>query len=225
MSRCIHVVLADDHEIVLMGARTALSSEPEVEVVGEARDGAQARELVERLRPEVLVLDLQMPKIAGMKVLGYVARRCSRTAVVVYSGFGSEACIATAMNLGARGFVLKEARVSELVTAVRAAAAGRCYLAPPIERAAVEAQGWRPGQSCQDLYQSLSPRERQVLPLLATGLSTAQTAARLRIGPRTVETHRAHLLQKLRLRNTGELIRYVFQHGLMPSPWERGGRS
>ena len=200
------LVVADDHRIVREGLRAVLAAEPDFRLVGEAGDGLEALRLVERLRPDVLVLDLRLPGLGGVEVARRVARRCPRTAVVVLSMHCDPSYVAEALRAGARAYVPKDAGVEELVRAVRAAAAGEEYLSPALPREAI-AELRR--QDAPDPYAALTPREREVLQLTAEGCSCNEVARRLFISPRTVETHRANVMRKLGVRNQKELIRYA----------------
>jgi two-component system, NarL family, response regulator NreC len=213
----ITILLADDHQVVRQGLRAVLGAEPGFSVVGEAADGLEAVALVERLGPQVLVVDIAMPGLGGLDVVREVARRSPRTRTVVLSMHGDEANVLAALREGALGFVLKEASAAELARAVREAAAGRRYLSPPLTDHAIEAYARRSASdSPADPYDSLTTREREVLQLVAEGLTSAQAAERLNVSPRTAEHHRASVLKKLGLHGTADLARYAAERGLLP---------
>ena len=212
----ITIVAADDHEVTLIGIRRLLEAEPDFEVVGEATDGLAVAPLVERLRPAVLVLDLKMPGINGLEITRLVTERAPKTRVVFLSIYGNESYVVEALRNGASAYVLKDAVAAELVRAIRAALAGRRYLSPPLSDDAIDAYLQRAQESPADLYETLTAREREVLHLTAQGNTTPEIATRLFLSQRTVETHRANLMRKLRLRNHAQVIRYALQRGLVP---------
>lgn len=207
------MVLADDHRIVREGLRALLRLEPTVRLVGEAEDGLEALRLVERHRPDVLVLDLMMPRLGGLEVTRRVTGLSPRTRVVILSMHADEAYVAEALRAGAAAYVLKGSGAEELLHAVREAAAGRRFLSPPISAEAVRicAEQLR---TTADPFGTLTDREREVLQLTAEGNSGAAVARLLFISPRTVESHRANLMRKLGVRNQKELVRYAAVRGL-----------
>lgn len=220
----VRILLVDDHAIVRQGLRALLASEPGFAVVAEASDGLRALELVDRLQPDVAVVDLAMPGLDGLDVVREIVRRSTRTCAVVLSMHGDEPHVLEALRLGALGFVLKDASAVELVRAVREAAAGRRYLSPPLSDRAVQAYARREAASASDdPYAMLTSREREVLHLVAEGLTTAQAAERLHISPRTAEHHRASVMRKLGLHRTADLVRYVAERGILPKTPRRGG--
>ncbi|MFQ5898621.1 MAG: response regulator [Candidatus Methylomirabilia bacterium] len=210
------ILLADDHHVVRQGLRALLEAEPEFSVVGEAADGLEVPELVERLKPKVLVLDLMMPGLDGLEVTRRVRQRSAQTRIVILSMYANEAYVLQALRNGAAGYVLKDATAAELVQAVREAAAGRRHLSRPLSERAIEAYVWKAHTATLDLYEPLTTREREVLHLAAEGYSNPQIAARLLISPRTAETHRANLMRKLRLNTQTDLIRYAMRRGILP---------
>jgi two-component system response regulator NreC len=209
------IVLAEDHHVVRQGLRALLQAEPEFSVVGEAGDGLEAVRLVERIKPDVLVLDLILPGLNGLEVTRQVSQRSPATRVVVLSMHAAEAYVLEALKNGAAGYVLKDASAADLVRAVHEAAAGRHYLSPPLSERAVEAYTRKAQAATLDPYETLTTREREVLHLAAEGHSNAEIAERLVISPRTVETHRASLMRKLDLQSQTDLIRYALQRGII----------
>ena len=210
------IVLADDHGIVRQGLRALLEAEPDLAVVGEAGDGLEALRLVERLAPAVLVADVMMPGLTGLQVTREIQRRWPRTRVVILSMYANEAYVLEALRSGAAGYVLKEAGATDLVRAVREAAAGGRYLSPPLSERAIEAYVERAQATPPDPYDTLTTREREILQLTADGLSSPLVAERLAISPRTVETHRANLMRKLNLRRQADLVRYALERLIVP---------
>ena len=210
------IVLADDHHVVRQGLRALLEAEPGFSVVAEAADGLAAADLVERLKPNVLVLDLMMPRLGGLEVARQVRQRSPQTRVVVLSMHANEAYVLEALRNGVAGYVLKESTAADLVQAVREAVAGRRYLSPPLSERAIELYVQKAQATIPDIYETLTSREREVLHLVAEGYSNADIAARLSIARRTAETHRARVMRKLGLRNQTELIRYALRRGILP---------
>jgi DNA-binding NarL/FixJ family response regulator len=210
----ITIVLGDDHKIVLRGLRALLEAQPGLAVIGEATDGLKVAGLVERLKPDVLVLDLVMPGLGGFDVTRRLAKRLPKTHIVILSMYSSEAHVVEALRSGASAYVLKDASAEDLVTAIREAAAGRRFLSAPFSNDVIESFLSRPGGI--DPYDTLTPREREVLHLVAEGLTSGAIASRLFISPRTAESHRANLMRKLGLRSRTDLVRFAFQRGLVP---------
>ncbi len=209
------IVLADDHNVVRQGIKSLLAGEPDFEVVGEACDGFEASALVERLKPDVAVLDLMMEGINGLEVARQIKKRCPSTRVVVLSMYGNEGYVLEALQAGVKGYVLKGSTSEDLVRAIREAVAGRHYLSPPLSETAIQAYMARSQGSAMDPYDKLTTREREVLHLAAQGCNNAEIAERLYISRRTVEVHRASMMQKLNLNNQTELIRYALQRGIL----------
>jgi DNA-binding NarL/FixJ family response regulator len=213
----ITIVLADDHHVVRQGLRLLLAAEPDMQIVGEAADGLEASQLVERLQPNILVLDLMMRGINGLEVTREVSKHSPKTKVVILSMYGKEAYVLEALRAGAKAYVLKEATSDELVRAIREAAVGHRYLSSSLSEHAIEAYMQKTGEAAPDPYDTLTTREREVLHLSAQGGTNADIAARLYISRRTVEAHRASMMQKLGLRTQTDLIRYALQRGILPS--------
>ena len=209
------IVLADDHQIVRQGLQVPLKAEPDLSVIGETGDGLEAVALVERLKPDVLIIDLMLPGLNGLEVTRQVNQRWPQTRVVILSMHVNEAYVLEALRNGAAAYVLKESSITDLVQAVREAAAGRHYLSPPLSEPAIEAYLQKATASL-DSYETLTTREREVLQLAAEGYSSSDIAARLSISPRTAEAHRANLMRKLGLRTQSDLIRYALQRGILP---------
>lgn len=209
------IVLADDHHVVRQGLRALLEAEPAFRVIGEAGDGLDAVQQVERLRPDVLVLDLMMPGLSGLEVTRQVRQRSPKTRVVILSMHANEAYVLEALRAGAAAYVLKESTSVELVHAIHEAIAGRRYLSPPLSERAIEVYVQKTKEAMQDAYEELTTREREVLHLAAEGLTNAEIATRLSLSPRTIEGFRTNLMHKLELRNQTDLIRYALQRGII----------
>ncbi len=204
----ITVVIADDHLVVRRGLRAVLEDQPDISVVGEAADGRAALTLVAALDPDLLVLDLVMPRLDGLQVLGELTSRGARTRVVVLSMHADDACVVAALQAGAMAYVVKDARACELVEAVRQASANRRFLSSQLPERREGGLGNR-GTPPADAYDVLTAREREILHLAAQGLTNPEIGRRLAISRRTAETHRANLLRKLGLKGSRELMRYA----------------
>ncbi len=210
------LVLADDHQIVRQGLRALLAAEPDLDVVGEAADGLAVVSLVERLRPDVLIVDLMMPGLSGLEVTRQVRQRSPHTQVIILSMHASEAYVFEALRNGAAAYVLKDVSTADLVHAVHEVMAGRHYLSPPLSERAIMAYIQQAQAAAPDPYESLTTREREVLHLAAQGCSNPEMATRLGISARTVENHRANVMHKLRLQTQTDLIRYALRRGIIP---------
>lgn len=216
----ITIVLADDHPIVRQGIRALLDTQPDYEVVAEVDDGLAAIETVERLKPDVLIVDVMMPGLNGLEVTRRVRERLPQTRVIVLSMHSNEPYVLEALRNGATAYVLKATSTSSLMEAIQAAAAGKRYLSPPLTERAIDAYIQRAKTVSSewdkaDSYEMLTTREREVLQLAAEGLSNIQIGERLTISPRTAETHRTNLMRKLKLRSQTDLVRYSMERGLI----------
>jgi DNA-binding NarL/FixJ family response regulator len=211
----ISVLLADDHEVVRRGVRALLESEGGFAVVGEVVDGRDVLAAVERLRPDVLVLDLMMPGLSGLEVLKALAPRRLPTRVVVLSMHAGEAYVAAALQYGALASVVEDAGGSELLQAVRRAAADQPFSSAPLSESRNHACAQQIDSASKDPYDTLSGREREVLELAAKGLTNQEIGGRLSISRRTAETHRSNLMRKLGLKGEKDLIRYAIRRGII----------
>jgi DNA-binding NarL/FixJ family response regulator len=212
----MRVLLADDHGIVRRGMKSLLELEPEVEVVGEAADGAECLRLVESLEPDVAILDIAMPRLNGIEVTARALKQEPRLKVIILSMYADESYVVRALGAGARAYLLKDATEDDLIPAVRAVAAGRSFFSPAVSRLLLEDYVRQLKQrGLEDSYHLLTDREKEVLQLLAEGRSNKEVAAVLDLGVSTVETHRANLMQKLSLRNTAEIVLYAVRKGVI----------
>ena len=212
----IKILLAEDHHIVREGLRRVLEAVEDFRVAGETGDGSAVVDLVERTKPDVLVLDLMLPGLGGLEITRRLRERCPGTAVVILSMHDNEAYVLEALEAGARAYVLKDAESKELIRGIREAVAGRHYLTPPLDEYVVEGYLKRSRERGVDPYDTLTAREREVLHLVAEGHTSSIIAERLFISPRTVEAHRANLMHKLGLRSRTDLIRYAIERGIVP---------
>jgi len=209
------IVLADDHHVVRKGMRAVLEAEPGFNLVGEASDGLETVQLVEQLRPDVLVLDLMMPGLNGIEVTRQVGKRSPQTRVLILSMHADDDYVLEALRNGATGYVLKDTGVAELVKAVHEVAAGRRYLSSVLAERAIDAYVRQTQESTLDRYETLTDREREVLHLAAEGLTNTEVADRLSISPRTAESHRGNMMRKLGLRTQTDLVLYALRRGIM----------
>ena len=211
----ITIVLADDHTIVRQGLRVLLEAEPDFSVVGESADGLEVAGLVERLHPDVLVLDIMMPGTSGLEVTWQVHESSPETRVIILSMHSNEAYVLAALRNGAAGYVLKDSSASDLLEAVREVSLGRRYLSPPLSEPALEKYLEKTRSAPVTIHDSLTSREREVLQLAAGGHTSSEIATLLAISPRTAEAHRANLMRKLGLRAQADLVRYALQQGII----------
>ncbi len=192
-----------------------LADDPDFAVVGEAGEGVETTLLVERLQPDVLIVDMAMPGLNGAEVARQVGKRSPRTRVIMLSMHDSEPYVLEALRAGALAYVLKDSTAQDLVNAVRSAVAGRRYLSPRIAERFIDAYLEHLSTSPQDPLDTLTLREREVFLLAAQGRSSSEIAQQLFISRRTVETHCANVIRKLGVKNKAELIRYAVQRGLL----------
>jgi DNA-binding NarL/FixJ family response regulator len=211
----IRVTLADDHNLVRSGIRALLERLPDVEVVGEASDGREALALIARERPDIAFLDIAMPELNGLEAAPRIARESPRTRVVILSMHAHEKQVAQALQLGVAGYVLKDSFVDELPVLIRAVMRGESYLSPGISKQVVEALRSRLGVDPTAEPEVLTPRQREILQLVAEGKSTKEIASALELSIKTVETHRAQIMSRLQIRDVAGLVRYAIRMGLV----------
>jgi DNA-binding NarL/FixJ family response regulator len=213
----IRVLLADDHQLVRQGLRSLLRHEAGVDVVAEAANGRDAVRLAAALKPDVVLMDIRMPDLNGIEATRQITRRSAGTRVIGLSGHGTPELVGPMFAAGAAGYVPKDSAFDELATALRAVAAGRTY-AGPAGAAGLRAEGAGRDEaaaaSAASAFASLSPREREVLQLLAEGASTKQVARRLGVGVKTAESHRFNLIRKTGISSIAELTKYAIREGL-----------
>ncbi len=210
----IHVLVADDHTIVREGVSLLLQSEPDIEVVGEARNGREAVDKALQLRPDVVLMDMAMPELNGLEATKQIKGARSEAHVLVLTVHESDEYFFQALQAGASGYVLKGATSAELVAAVRAVYSGGIYLHPAVAEKLV-AEYLKRDSSQTNQHDSLTPREKEVLILIAEGATNQKIASKLVLSASTVQTHRANIMEKLNLHNRAELIKYAIRQGLI----------
>jgi DNA-binding NarL/FixJ family response regulator len=212
----IRVLLADDHSLLRAGLRALLSGFEGVEVVGEAGDGREALQLLKQLAPDVLMTDIAMPGLNGLEAAARVAQDFPEIRVLILSMHATEEYVLRALRAGAAGYLLKEADPTELELALRAVARGETYLTPSVSKHVITDYLMRLGDqsTSADL---LTPRQREILQLIAEGHSTKEIASLLHLSIKTVETHRAQLMERLDIRDVAGLVRYSIRIGLVCS--------
>jgi two-component system, NarL family, response regulator NreC len=212
----INIILADDHLMVRKGIKALLSSESDFRIVGEAEEGLETLELVEKLQPEILVLDLMMTGINGLEVTRQLNFKGFKTNIVILSMHNNETYVQETLRFGAKAYILKDSSPEELVHAIREVLSGRRYLSPSLTERAIEAYTQKYEAYTNNPFNQLTTREREILQFSAQGYSNNDIASRLFISPRTVDTHRTNLMRKLELHNHTQLIRFAIQQGIIP---------
>ena len=213
----ISIVIAEDHQVVRQGVKLILETESDFRLTAEAGDGLEAIRLVERHQPDILVLDLMLPKVHGLEVARQLKRTVTKTKIIILSMHADEPYVIEALRNGADGYVLKNSSGAELVKAIRKVMTGRRYLSGALSEQTIARYLRNPADATLDPYETLSSRERVVLQMIAEGHSSAEIAARLFISPRTAETHRANLMQKLNLHSQVELVRFAIRKKIIPA--------
>ncbi len=218
MENRVRIVLADDHTILREGLRALLSADPNFDIVGEAQDGREAVRCVEKLGPDLLLMDLSMPRMSGMDAISEIKKRFPETKIIALTVHKTEEYLLTTLQAGVDGYVLKDATHDELVMAIHNVMAGKPYLSPGISEKVIE--GYLEGKEDSlsvSSWQKLSQREREVLKLIAEGYKNKEIAEDLCISLKTVEKHRANLMKKLDLHNAAGLTVYAVEKGLVSS--------
>lgn len=210
----IRILIADDHEVVRRGLRALLETKPGWEVCGEARDGREAVEKTKTLKPDVVILDISMPRLGGLEATRRIVKAAPRTEILVLTMHESEEMVSEVLNAGARGYVLKSDAGRELIIAVESLRQHKPFFTTKITEIVV-GNYLKSKQSGSEIGSSLScltPREREVLQLLAEGKSNKEVSAILSVGIKTIETHRANIMHKLKLRSVSDLVHYAIRN-------------
>ena len=214
MERPIHVLIADDHAVFRWGLRTLLGSEPDMQVVGEADTGREVLERAAELRPDVILMDIQMPQVNGIEATRRILEANPDVGVVVLTMFEDDDSVFSAMRAGARGYVLKGAPPSEILKVVRAVGDGEAHFGPEIAKRLMDFFSAPKPASPEEAFPELSSREREVLDLIARGHSNAKIAARLFVSPKTVANHLSHIFTKLQVADRAHAIIRAREAGL-----------
>ena len=212
----LRVLLVDDHTVVRHGLRRILSSDEQIEIVGEAGDGRAAVELAQRVQPHVVVMDVALPELNGIEATRQLAKRAPNVHVLMLTMHADDVYVRQALKAGARGYLLKDSEDLDLIKAVKAVGAGGSFFSPAVSRVVLSGYlGDRPVGDADDPLGRLTDREREVLQLIAEGKTNKEIAVALSLSVNTVETHRKHLMEKLDLHNTAELVRFAIRERLV----------
>ena len=206
----IRVFLVDDHTVVRQGLRRILESDDEIEILGEAGDGRTAVDLVQRLHPNVVVMDIALPRLNGIEATRQIMKHSEGARVLILTMHADDVCVRQSLRAGARGYLLKDAEEFDLLKAVKVVGRGGSYFSPVISKVLLEGYlGEAGAQEIEDNLALLTDREREVLQLIAEGKTNKEIAGVLGVSINTVETHRKHVMEKLDLHNTAEIVRFA----------------
>jgi two-component system, NarL family, response regulator NreC len=212
----IRVLLADDHTLIRAGLAMVVESQPDLTVVGEANDGREAVSMAEKLKPDVVVMDIGMPSLNGIEACRQIHAALPDTQVVMLSMHSDEGYVLRALKAGAKAYLLKDSAQADLARAIQAVVAGKSFFSPAVGKVLLEDYMRKLERTgAEDSYELLSAREREILQLVAEGKSSKEIANLLSLSVYTVETHRARIMQKLNLRNIPELILYAVRKGII----------
>ncbi len=212
----IRVILIDDHAILRAGLRAIISAEADMEVVGEASDGREAVAKAERLLPDVALMDISMPVMDGLEATHRIQQSCPEVKVLVLTIHDNEEYLFQVLEAGASGYLVKKSADTELISAIHAVHRGEAFLSPQVTKMLIGRYLYAVNQGEEKQhYDELTSREKEVLKLIADGYTNQEIADRLIISVKTVETHRAHILEKLELRTRADLVKYARSHGIL----------
>ena len=212
----VSVLLADDHPVVRNGMRNLIEAETEFFVVGEAEDGLQAVQLVEELTPDIVIIDMMMPRLNGLEAIRQIKSRFPNTQCIVLSMQSADPYIVQALKAGASGYILKDSAPDEVIKAIQQVLSGKRYLSPQLSDSLINLFVDKMETDALDPYNSLTAREREILQLAAEGLSNSNIAEQLSISVRTVEQHRQNMMNKMEFKNPTDLIRFALKRGILP---------
>lgn len=210
----LRILLADDHALVRAGLRSLIEDMPGIEVVAEAGDGLEAVHLTGKLQPDLVLMDVAMRNVNGLEATTQIRKQFSSVKVLILSMYTNEDYVVQALRAGASGYLVKDSAPMELEIAINAVKAGDTYLSPPVSRQVVESYMLRVGAEGSPL-DALTPRQREILQLIAEGKSTKEMAYLLKVSIKTIETHRAQIMQRLNVRDIPGLVRYAIKVGLV----------
>lgn len=212
----LRIFLGDDHRLVRQGFRKILEERPDWEIVGEASDGRDTVKQVVALQPDIAVLDIGMPLLNGIEAASQIIQQSPKTRILILSMHLNEAYVTRALQAGASGYLLKDSADTDLIHGIAAVAAGKSFFSPAVAKVMLDDYVRHlAAKGVADRYESLSNREREIFQLIAEGHSNKEIAEILSLSPTTVETHRAHILQKLDVHNTAELVLYAVRRGII----------
>jgi len=212
----VKIILADDHTIVRQGLAKLLEGEPDLKVVGEAEDGRRAVNQVQKLKPDVVLMDIAMPNLNGIEATRQIKKISPQTKVIILSMHAHDRYINELFGLGASGYLLKNSTGTDIINAIHAALQGNTYLSPSISRRVIEDYISMKSKSPRDdLYSKLSNREREVFQMIAEGRSTREISEILCVSPSTVKTHRSNIMEKLKMDNISQLIQFAIHLGIV----------
>ena len=212
----IRILLADDHQLMRSGLRLLIEQQPDLTVVGEAADGREAVALAKSLRLDVAVMDISMPNLNGIEAAHQITQSHAETAVIVLSMHPDESYVLRALKAGAKGYLLKDSAESDLIAAIRGVARGKSFFSPAVSKVLLDDYLRKLKRSgAEDAYDLLTPREREILQLVAEGKSNKEVANLLNLSVYTVETHRSNIMQKLNLKGVPELTLYAVRKGII----------
>ena len=211
----VTVLLADDHPVVRQGMRNLLNTEADFSVVGEAKNGLEAVQLGEQLRPDIMIVDMMMPHLNGLEVLRQLTGRLPNTRFIVLSMQSADPYVLQALKAGASGYVLKDSCPEELIHAIRQVLNGNRYLSPQLNERMIRTFIQFTDTGSLDPLATLTEREREVLKMTVEGLTSAEIGEKLSLSARTVETHRQNMMNKLDIKNQVDLIRFALRHGII----------
>ena len=216
LDKSITLFLADDHTIVRQGLAKLLEGEPDLRVVGEAENGREAVEKVEELKPNIVLMDIAMPLLNGIEATRQIRKICPQTKVIILSMHSHNRYISELFSLGASGYLLKDSTGTDIIKAIHAALKGETYLSPSISHKVIEDYiSLKKTSRQEELYNSLSNREREVFQMIAEGRSTREIAEILYVSPSTVKTHRSNIMEKLKMDNISQLIQFAIYLGIV----------